>query len=154
MTPPASLGRGLGRSFAVATVIGMVVFAVVQALIIYVTEIGEECAPGVPEDPPAEIFEQCAVALAIAAPFGVVLSLKLGRRLTNPTTARLDEVIVSAKRMTASGSTSGCRSAPTATRSIGCRWRSTTCWRGSSAGSRRSSSSRPTRRTSCARRSR
>ena len=100
MTEPASLGRGLGRSFAVATVIGMVVFAVVQALIIYVTEIGEECAPGVPEDPPAEIVEQCAVALAIAAPFGVVLSLKLGRRLTNPTTARLDEVIESAKRMT------------------------------------------------------
>ncbi|HEX3474376.1 MAG TPA: HAMP domain-containing sensor histidine kinase [Kofleriaceae bacterium] len=100
MTQPASLGRGLGRSFAVATVIGMVVFAVVQALIIYVTEIGEECAPGVPEDPPAEIVEQCAVALAIAAPFGVMLSLKLGRRLTNPTTARLDEVIESAKRMT------------------------------------------------------
>jgi two-component system OmpR family sensor kinase len=100
MTEPASLGRGLGRSFAVATVIGMVVFAVVQALIIYVTEIGEECAPGVPEDPPAEIVEQCAVALAIAAPFGFMLSLKLGRRLTNPTTARLDEVIESAKRMT------------------------------------------------------
>ncbi|HEX3758368.1 MAG TPA: HAMP domain-containing sensor histidine kinase [Kofleriaceae bacterium] len=101
MTPPTvSLGRGLGRSFALATVIGMVVFAVVQALIIYITEIGEECAPGVPEDPPAEIVEQCAVALAIAAPFGVVLSLKLGRRLTNPTTARLDEVIESAERMT------------------------------------------------------
>jgi signal transduction histidine kinase len=98
--PPVSLGRGIGRSFAVATVIGMVVFAVVQALVIYITEIGEECAPGVPEDPPAEIVEQCLVALAIAAPFGVVLSLKLGRRLTNPTTARLDEVIESAKRMT------------------------------------------------------
>jgi len=100
MTPTVSLGRGLGRSFAVASVIGMVVFAVVQALIIYITEIGEECAPGVPEDPPGEIIEQCAVALAIAAPFGVVLSLKLGRRLTMPTTARLDEVIESAERMT------------------------------------------------------
>ena len=100
MTAPATLGRGLGRSFAVATVIGMVVFAVVQALVIYITEIGEECSPGVPEDPPGEIIEQCAVALAFAAPFGVVLSLKLGRRLTNPTTVRLDEVIASAKRMT------------------------------------------------------
>jgi signal transduction histidine kinase len=100
MNSPVSLGRGLGRSFAVATVIGMVVFAVVQALVIYMTEISEECAPGVPEDPPAEIVEQCAVALAIAAPFGAVLSLKLGRRLTMPTTARLDEVIESAKRMT------------------------------------------------------
>jgi two-component system, OmpR family, sensor kinase len=100
MNPPATLGVGLGRSFAVAIVIGMVVFAVVQALVIYITEIGEECSPGVPEDPPAEIIEQCAVALAIAAPFGVVLSLKLGRRLTMPTTARLDEVIESAKRMT------------------------------------------------------
>ena len=97
---PATLGRGLGRSFALATVIGMVVFAVIQAFVIYITEIGEECSPGVPEDPPLEIVEQCAVALAIAAPFGVVLSLKLGHRLTEPTTARLDEVIESAKRMT------------------------------------------------------
>ncbi|HEY0483306.1 MAG TPA: HAMP domain-containing sensor histidine kinase [Kofleriaceae bacterium] len=100
MTGPATLGRGLGRSLAVATVIGMVVFAVIQALVIYGTEIGEECSPGVPEDPPAEIIKQCALALAISAPVGVVLSLALGRRLTTPTTARLDEVIESAKRMT------------------------------------------------------
>jgi len=100
MTAPATLGRGLGRSFAVATVIGMVVFAVIQALVIYVTELGEECAPGVPEDPPSEIVVQCALALAISAPFGVALSVVLGRRLTTPTTVRLDEVIQSAKRMT------------------------------------------------------
>ena len=100
MNGQATLGRGLGRSFAVATVIGMVVFAVIQALVIYVTEIGEECAPGVPEDPPWEIVKQCLVALAIAAPVGVVLSTRLGRRLTGPTTVRLDEVIESAKRMT------------------------------------------------------
>ncbi|HEX4416650.1 MAG TPA: HAMP domain-containing sensor histidine kinase [Kofleriaceae bacterium] len=100
MTAPATLGRGLGRSFGVATVIGMVVFAVIQALVIYITEIGEECSPGVPEDPPGEIIEQCAIALAISAPFGVALSVVLGRRLTTPTTERLDEVIESAKRMT------------------------------------------------------
>jgi two-component system OmpR family sensor kinase len=100
VTAPATLGRGLGRSFALATVIGMVVFAVIQALVIYVTELGEECSPGVPEDPPSEIVKQCTIALAISAPFGVVLSVLLGRRLTTPTTARLDEVIASAKRMT------------------------------------------------------
>ena len=100
MTGQATLGRGLGRSLALATVIGMVVFAVIQALVIYGTEIGEECAPGVLEDPPIEIVKQCAIALAISAPFGVLLSLGLGRRLTNPTTVRLDEVIASAKRMT------------------------------------------------------
>lgn len=100
MTAPATLGKGLGRSFALATVIGMFVFAVIQALVIYVSEIGEECAPGVLEDPPAEIVEQCTLALAMSAPFGVVLSVLLGRRLTKPTTARLDEVIASAKRMT------------------------------------------------------
>jgi signal transduction histidine kinase len=100
VSPPPTLGRGLGRSFAVATVIGMVVFAVIQALVIYVSEIGEECSPGVPEDPPGEIIAQCAIALAISAPFGVLLSVVLGRRLTTPTTARLDEVIDSAKRMT------------------------------------------------------
>jgi two-component system, OmpR family, sensor kinase len=100
MTTPATLGRGLGRSFALATVIGMVVFAVIQALVIYVSEIGEECSPGIPEDPPAEIVKQCTIALVISAPFGVILSVLLGRRLTTPTTARLDEVIQSAKRMT------------------------------------------------------
>jgi len=100
VTRPPTLGRGLGRSFALATVIGMVVFAVIQALVIYVSEIGEECSPGVPEDPPAEIVKQCTIALAISAPFGVLLSVLLGRRLTMPTTARLDEVIQSAKRMT------------------------------------------------------
>jgi two-component system, OmpR family, sensor kinase len=100
VTPSDTLGRGLGRSFAVATVIGMVVFAVIQAMVMYLTELGEECAPGVPEDPPSEIVEECAIALAISAPFGVVLSVLLGRRLTTPTTGRLDEVIDSAKRMT------------------------------------------------------
>ncbi len=100
MTSPTTLGGNLGRSFAFATVIGMVVFAVIQALVIYVTEIGEECAPGVPEDPPSEIIAQCAIALAISTPFGVALSVALGRRLTTPTTRRLDEVIESAKRMT------------------------------------------------------
>ena len=67
---------------------------------IYVTELGEECSPGVPEDPPSEIIQQCAIALVISAPFGVALSVALGRRLANPTTERLDEVITSAKRMT------------------------------------------------------
>ncbi len=100
MTPSITLGRGLGRSFAVATVIGMVVFAVIQALVIYVVEIDEECAPGVPEETPAEIIRECAIALAISAPCGVVLSVLLGRRLTTPTTGRLDEVVNSAKRMT------------------------------------------------------
>jgi signal transduction histidine kinase len=100
VTAPPTLGRDLGRSFAFAMVIGMVVFAVIQALVIYITEIGEECSPGVPEDPPGEIIEQCAIALVISAPFGVALAVVLGRRLTTPTTARLDEVIESAKRMT------------------------------------------------------
>jgi two-component system OmpR family sensor kinase len=100
VTAPATLGRGLGRSLAVATVIGMVVFAVVQALVIYFAKLGQECAPGVPEDPPREIIVLCTIALGIATPCGVVLSLALGRRLTTPTTARLDEVIESAKRMT------------------------------------------------------
>jgi two-component system OmpR family sensor kinase len=100
MTARLTLGRGLGRSLALATVIGMVVFAVIEALVIYASEIGEECAPGVLEDPPIEIIRQCVIALAISAPFGVVLSVLLGRRLTTPTTARLDEVIQSAKRMT------------------------------------------------------
>jgi signal transduction histidine kinase len=99
MTPSTTLGRGLGRSFAVATVISMIVFAGVVSFVIYITELGEECSPGVLEDPPAEILKQCGLALAIALPFGVVLSLILGRRLTHTTTDRLDEVIAGAARM-------------------------------------------------------
>jgi two-component system OmpR family sensor kinase len=100
MNPPITLGRGLGRSFAVATVIGMVVFAVIQGLVYYAFQHGDECAPGVLKDPPLEIVFECAIALAISAPVGVVLSVVLGRRMTTPTTARLDDVIQSAKRMT------------------------------------------------------
>jgi two-component system, OmpR family, sensor kinase len=100
VTARATLGGGLGRSFAVATVIGMVVFAVIQALVIYGSELGEECPPGVLEDPPLEIIRQCTLALVISAPVGVALSVLLGRRLTTPTTLRLDEVIRSARRMT------------------------------------------------------
>lgn len=100
MTGRATLGRGLGRSFAIATVIGMVVFAVVQAFVLYWSEVGEECLPGLVEDPPLEIMRECMLALAISAPVGVLLSLVLGQRMTTPTTRRLDAVIQSAKRMT------------------------------------------------------
>jgi two-component system, OmpR family, sensor kinase len=87
-----ALGRGLGRSFALATVIGMVVLAVIQALVYYAFQQGE--------DPPLEIIMECAIALVMSLPVGVVLSVLLGRRLTTPTMARLDHVIQSAKRMT------------------------------------------------------
>jgi two-component system, OmpR family, sensor kinase len=87
-----TLGRGLGRSFALATVIGMVVLAVIQALVYYALQHGE--------DPPLEIVAECALALVLSLPVGVALSVLLARRLTTPTTARLDDVIQSAKRMT------------------------------------------------------
>ena len=98
--PPSTLGRGLGRDIATATIIGMIVFAIVLTLVIYISEDGEECAPGVPEDPPAEIIAQCAVALAFAAPVGLGMSLLIGKKLTHNTTDRLDEVIENASRMT------------------------------------------------------
>jgi signal transduction histidine kinase len=100
VTAPATLGGGLVRSLAYAMVIGMMVFTLVQGAVIFLTETGEECVPGGLEDPPTEILEQCAIALAVSAPVGVALAVLLGRRLTTPTTARLDEVIQSAQRMT------------------------------------------------------
>jgi len=100
VTRPSTLGRGLGRDIATATIIGMIVFAIVLTLVIYISEDGEECAPGVPEDPPAEIIAQCAVALAFAAPVGLGMSLMIGKKLTHNTTDRLDEVIENASRMT------------------------------------------------------
>jgi two-component system OmpR family sensor kinase len=100
MAGSAKLGRGLGRSFALATVIGMIVFALIVAIVIYISELGEECSPGVLEDPPLEIVKQCAVAFAFALPFGVALSVLVGRRLTHATTDRLDDVIATARRMT------------------------------------------------------
>jgi len=98
---PATLGRGLNRSIAIATMAGMVIFAVIVTLVIYVAELGEECAPGVfVDDPPWVIIKECAVALAFAAPVGLGLSFLLGKKLTHTTTDRLDDVIASAARMT------------------------------------------------------
>ncbi|MGE5184181.1 MAG: sensor histidine kinase, partial [Acidobacteriota bacterium] len=94
--PPATLGRGLGRSLALASVLGMLVFAIVIGVALYVHEIYDPT----PEDPPLEIMEEVAVSLAVALPAGVGLALLIGRRLTHPTTDRLDEVISSASRMT------------------------------------------------------
>jgi len=98
---PATLGRGLGRSIAVATITGMIMFGIVVAIVIYIAELGEECAPGIyVDDPPLVIIKECAVALAFAAPIGIALSLLIGRKLTHTTTERLDEVIETASRMT------------------------------------------------------
>jgi len=93
---PATLGRGLGRSLALATVIGMTLFGIVVAIAIYVHEIYDDT----PEDPPLEIIEEVSVAFAFAVPVGVGLSLLIGRKLTHPTTERLDSVIETAQRMT------------------------------------------------------
>ena len=96
MTAPATLGRGLGRSLALATVFGMLLFAVVVAIALYHHEITDTT----PEDPPLEIIEEVAVGFAFAAPFGVALSLAVARKLTHGTTERLDSVIASASQMT------------------------------------------------------
>jgi len=101
VTEPATLGRGLGRSLATATVLGMLMFGVVMVLVYYVTEVGEVCRyVGQIEDPPSEIVEQCAIAFAFSLPLGIAISLLVGRKLTSTTTKRLDGVIAGAARMT------------------------------------------------------
>jgi two-component system OmpR family sensor kinase len=99
-TSSRTLGGGLGRALAVATILGMMVFATGIGIVLYVSELDEECAPGIyVDDPPIEIVEEVLVALAFAAPVGLGLSLLIGRRLIHGTTDRLDEVIASAGRM-------------------------------------------------------
>jgi signal transduction histidine kinase len=101
MTTPATLGRGLGRSLAFATVLGMLVFGLTMVAVIYFTEEGERCQfVGELEDPPSEIIAQCAIAFSFALPLGIALSLLVGRTLTRTTTQRLDTVISNASRMT------------------------------------------------------
>jgi two-component system OmpR family sensor kinase len=98
---PATLGAGLGRALALATVLGMITFGVAMALMIYFTEAGETCdAAGEVEDPPLEIMLQTSLAFAFALPFGVTFSILIGRKLTHTTTERLDGVIDSASSMT------------------------------------------------------
>lgn len=100
MSPRRTLGGGLGRAIAVATIIGMVVFAVGIGVVIYVAELDEECAPGIyVDDEPAAILGEVLVALAFAAPVGLGLSLLIARRLTHATTDRLDEVVAQAARI-------------------------------------------------------
>jgi two-component system OmpR family sensor kinase len=98
---PATIGAGLGRSLALATVVGMITFGIAMALMIYFTEVGETCdVAGEIEDPPLEIVEQTALAFAFALPFGVTFAILIGRTLTSSTTQRLDEVIASAAAIT------------------------------------------------------
>ncbi|MFT3693941.1 MAG: HAMP domain-containing sensor histidine kinase [Kofleriaceae bacterium] len=98
---PATIGRSLWRSLAFATVLGMILFGIAMGLLIYFTEVGETCdVAGEIEDPPLEIVEQTALAFAFALPFGVSLSIVIGRQLTHATTERLDTVIKSAAQMT------------------------------------------------------
>ena len=101
MTAPATLGRGLVRSMALATIIGMALFGAVTVVVIYVSELGERCQHvGDIEDPPLEIAEQCGIAFAFALPFSLGLAVLLGRQLTRGTTQRLDTVLASARSMT------------------------------------------------------
>ena len=74
----------------------MVVFGLVVGIAIYIHEINDDT----PDDPPLEIVQEIAVAFAFALPIGVGLSLLIGRRLTHPTTERLDVVIATASRLT------------------------------------------------------
>ena len=100
MTAPATLGRGLVRSMALATIIGMALFGAVTVVVIYVSELGERCVhAGDIEDPPLEIAEQCGIAFAFALPFSLGLAVLLGRQLTRGTTQRLDTVLASARAM-------------------------------------------------------
>jgi len=100
MTAPATLGRGLVRSMALASIIGMALFGVVTVVVIYVTELGERCVhAGDIEDPPLEIAEQCGISFAFALPFSLAGAVLLGRRLTRDTTQRLDTVLASARAM-------------------------------------------------------
>ena len=101
MTTPATLGRGLGRAFALAAIFGMAVFGIAMGFMIYFTEVGERCtAAGQIEDPPLEILEQTSLAFAFALPFGIAISLRINRSLTHDTTERLDKMITSASSMT------------------------------------------------------
>lgn len=100
LTEPTTIGRGLGRAIALATLIGMLTFGAIVAVVIYIAELGEECSPGVfVDDPPRVIIAEIGVALGFAAPVGFGLSLAVGRTLTRRTTTRLDQFIVSASGM-------------------------------------------------------
>ncbi len=74
----------------------MSVFGLVVGIAIYIHEINDDT----PDDPPLEIVQEISVAFAFALPIGVGLSLLIGRRLTQPTTERLDDVIATASSMT------------------------------------------------------
>jgi len=101
VTTPATLGGSLGKSLLIATLVGTLSYGIIHSLVIWITENGEVCeAAGVIEDPPSEIAEQDAIALAFALPAAIAMALFLGRRLTHGTTERLDDVIAVASRMT------------------------------------------------------
>ena len=94
--PQRSLGRGLGRALAVASVLGMVALAVIVLLGIWFHKVYDPT----PDNTPFEAVREVAVAFALALPFGVGCSLLIHRRLTRATTTRLDQVISTSARLT------------------------------------------------------
>ena len=94
-----ALGQGLRRWFALATVLGMVVFGLVVAGAVYVHELYDPTLDATPR----EIVHSLGVAFAIAMPLAIALALVLGRNRIGAITGRLDDVIAIASRMGGAG---------------------------------------------------
>lgn len=95
MTTPRSLSRGLGRSLALATAIGMAVFVALVAVGLFLHERNQEPSQGHVLD----IVVRIATVVGLASPIAIWLALRFGRRLIRATTDRLDAVIAAAAQI-------------------------------------------------------
>jgi len=98
-----ALGARLAWWIGVSTAISLVVFAATAALIVYVDEREEEDSLGevVEEDSLEEAVRQVALALAAAAPVGIVLAVAGAHWHARRAVERVDKVIAAATRMSA-----------------------------------------------------
>lgn len=94
MTRP-NLSRGLGRSLALATSIGMAAFVFLVGVGLFL----HERRGGFRAEHVVDVVAKIASVFAVATPIAIWVALRLGRRLIRATTDRLDAVIATAAQI-------------------------------------------------------
>lgn len=101
----STLGSWLAFWIGVANVVGIVAYAGTAALVMWLDEVHEDDGDSPPDgfdsEDAEELVTQVGVALAVAAPVSILLTILGTRWLTRRATARIDAVITTAARMSA-----------------------------------------------------
>lgn len=104
-TRRSTLGGWLAFWIGVANAVGILAYAGTAALVMWIDEVNEDDGDSPPDgfdsEDAEELVTQVGLALAVAAPVSILLTILGTRWLTRRATARIDAVITTAARMSA-----------------------------------------------------